>query len=169
MNTMKQGSKQQEILKIDINQFAQESWTQQERQNVELVVDFIQKLMNDHDFEYVRSKFGSHDYTQHNRAMTDGIEGVISYVSALVKRFPEYTYDVKHIYADGDFVIFHSHSTIKQSHRGNPDKGFNIFDTWKIDKGEIREHWDALQAVDGFMRMLSLLTGGKKLNNNTLY
>jgi len=161
--------KDKEVIQINYKELSKGSWNETEEMNVRLVLDFVQKLMNDHDFEYVKKTFGNNNYKQHNRSMNEGIGGVIEYVSSLVKRFPEYTYDVKHIYADGDHVIFHSHSTINSKHRGNADKGVNIFDTWKVRDGKIIEHWDAIQAVDGFMRAFALFTGGKVRNSNTLY
>lgn len=161
--------KNQDILHINFDDFAKEHWTDQEQKNVKLVIDFIQNLMNLHDFDYVEKTFGWHDYTQHNRSMTDGISGVFDAVKDVVKRFPEYTYDVKHVYADGEFVTFHSQATVKKKDRGNPDKGYNIFDTWKIKDEQISEHWDALQPIDFSMRFLTLLTGGKKANGNGLY
>lgn len=167
--TMSSSKPMKEIIQINLSDFVSNTWTDQEKANAEIVVDFVQQLMNNHNFEYVKATFGSHPYIQHNRAMNDGMEGVIEYVSTLVKRFPDYTYDVKHIYVDGDRVIFHTHSTIKKKHRGNPDKGVNIFDTWRIKDGQIVEHWDSIQAVDGSMRLFALMTGGKKRNSNTLY
>ncbi|MCI5056608.1 MAG: nuclear transport factor 2 family protein, partial [Flavobacteriales bacterium] len=108
-------------------------------------------------------------YIQHNRGMEDGMVGVIDFVSKFAKRYPEYSYDVKHIYVDGNHVIFQSHVTIKKKHRGNANKGLNIKDTWKVEDGKIVEHWDAIQAVDGFMRFYAWMAGGKIKNTNTLY
>ncbi|MCI4669191.1 MAG: ester cyclase [Bacteroidia bacterium] len=158
-----------EIIQINLEDYARINWSEKERQNAELVVDFVQHLMNDHDFEYVREKFGSNPYTQHNRGMSDGMEGVIEVVSDLAKRYPDYTYDVKHIYVDGDYVIIHTHSTLKMKHRGNPNKGLNIIDSWKVVDGKIVEHWDSIQAIHGSMRFYALMTGGKVKNSNTLF
>ena len=86
-------------------------WTEEEQSNVKVVIGFMQTLMNEHDFDKVRSNFFNSKYLQHNRSIPDGMEGLLKYVKDLVKRFPEYSYDVKHIHADGDRVIFHSHIT----------------------------------------------------------
>ena len=158
-----------EKLKIDFNSLKRENWSEQESKNAELVLDFVQHLMNDHDFDYVMEKFGKNSYTQHNRDMTDGITGVLDYVRNLTKRFPDYTYDVKHIYVDGQYVIFHSHATVNKKHRGNPNKGFNIKDTWKVEDGKIVEHWDAVQPINGFWRFYVWLFGGGMKNSNTLF
>lgn len=156
-------------IQIDYNRLKRDHWSDKEAQNVRLAVDFVQNLMNNHNFDYVTKEFGNDVYTQHNRAIPDGMSNLISYVENFAKSNSDYTYDVKHAYADGDFVIFHSQATINDKHRGNDQKGLNIIDIWKIKNGQIVEHWDALQPMDGFMRFYNLLTGGKIRNENGVY
>lgn len=158
-----------EKIRIDFEALKKASWNVQETENVKLVIDFVQHLMNDHDFVYVKQTFGNDLYKQHNRGISDGMDALIEYVAGTAKRFPEYTYDVKHIYADGNYVVFHSHATIKAKHRDNDKKGLNIVDTWRIEDGSIVEHWDALQSMNGSMRLLNLITGGKIANSNGVY
>ncbi|MEL6190395.1 MAG: ester cyclase [Bacteroidota bacterium] len=156
-------------LTIPSNTLTKSNWSEQEVKNVALITDFVQNLMNDHDFTYVRNTYGHSDYVQHNRSIPDRMEGILTYMEGFAKKFPEFSYDVKHIYADGDFVTFHSHATIKKAHLGNPDKGLNIVDIWRVVDGQIVEHWDALQPIDGSMKLFALLAGGKKANNNGLF
>jgi predicted SnoaL-like aldol condensation-catalyzing enzyme len=110
-------------IKINFEALRKSNWTEQETTNAALCHSFIQKLMNDHDFDDVLNEFANDSYVQHNRNIPDGIIGLVNYLKAFVKRYPEYAYDVKHIYTDGDFVSFHSHVTLKAKHRGN-DKCF---------------------------------------------
>ncbi len=154
---------------ITFDDHLQESWTQEETDNVKLVVDFFQHLMNEHDFEYTLNKYGKGSYTQHNRAIPNEIPGLVIYVKKLVKRYPEYSFDVKRIIASGDFVVLHSHATLKAKHRGNEQKGFIITDTFRLRKGQLAEHWDAIQPIDGFMRFFFWLTGGKVNNDNPTF
>ena len=158
-----------DTIQIKFDVLKKDNWSEQEIENVKLVIDFIQNLMNNHDFDYVARKFGNQVYTQHNRGIPDGMAALIKYVKEFARSNPEYSYDVKHIYADGDFVIFHSHATIKAKHRGDDTKGLNIIDIWLIKNGQIADHWDALQPMDGFMRLYNLLTGGKIRNSNGVY
>ncbi|MEX0289163.1 MAG: nuclear transport factor 2 family protein [Flavobacteriaceae bacterium] len=158
-----------EVVKINFDELKKNSWSEKEVNNVKLIIDFIQHLMNNHDFDYVSKTFSNKVYVQHNRGIPDGLDALIKYVKDFTKRYPEYSYDVKHIYADGDFVIFHSHATLKAKHRGNEEKGLNIIDTWRIKEGQIADHWDAVQPMDGFMRFYNLLTGGKIQNSNKVY
>lgn len=157
------------ILKIDFNKLEKNSWSAKEKKNVKLIGYFIQELMNNHNFEKVLEKFDNPHYVQHNRSIPDGVGGLVDYVRDFTRRFPEYSYDVKHIYADGDFVIFHSQITIKQKDRGNDARGINVIDKWKIKNNQIVEHWDSLQPMNWLMRFLFLLTGGKVANNNGVY
>lgn len=152
-----------------LDNYIEESWTQTETSNVKVIIDFVQKLMNDHDFDYVKQEYSSHSYVQHNRGMTDGINGVLHSVKDVVKRYPEYSYDVKRIIASSEFVVFHSHITVKAKHRKNEKKGFIISDTWRIENGKVVEHWDAIQPLNGFFRFYSWMVGGKVRNSNGLF
>lgn len=162
-------SKLQKNPKIDLNNHLQEDWTKQETENVKVVVDFFQHLMNEHDFDYTLKKYGEGSYTQHNRAIPNEISGLIGYVKTLTQRFPEYSFDVKRIFADGDFVLLHSHTTMRAKHRGDEKKGFIITDTFRLKDGKLVEHWDAIQPIDTFSRLLFLVTGGSIENNNPTF
>lgn len=154
---------------IDFASLKQASWTAEELQNASTLVDFMQHLMNDHQFDYILEKYGHLNYVQHNRSIPDGIEGLVGYIRTVIKRFPEYAYEVKRIICTGDYVVFHSHLTFKKKHRGNEKKGFLVSDTWRLENGEIAEHWDALQPLDGGTRFLFYLSGGKIRNSNSIF
>ncbi len=154
---------------IELDGLIRSHWTEAETTNARLIHGFVQTLMNDHDFDAVLEHFGNASYVQHNRTMTDGINGVVETVERLVKRFSEYSYDVKNIIASGDRVVFHSHVTMRKSHRGDESKGLIIFDMWRIEDGAIVEHWDSLQALDLPMRMYLASTGGKIRNDNGVF
>ena len=158
-----------DTIQINFDALKKNSWSDQETSNVKRMIDFIQNLMNNHDFDYVLESFGNDQYKQHSRSIPEGMNALVAYVKTFAKRYPEYSYDVKHIYADGDFVTFHSHVTTKKKHRGDDKKGLNIIDTWKLDNGDIIEHWDAIQPMDAFMRFYIFLIGGKVLNSNGVY
>jgi predicted SnoaL-like aldol condensation-catalyzing enzyme len=154
---------------IDFNHFYQEQWTEQEASNVETVIDFFQHLMNEHDFDYTLKTYGDGSYIQHNRAVPNNIEGLVGYVKNMTKRFPEYAFDVKKVFADGDIVVLHSHTTLKAKHRGNEKKGFIITDTFRLENGKLVEHWDAIQPIDFSTRILFLMIGGTIANNNPTF
>jgi len=154
---------------IDLPSLQKSNWTEQEAKNAVVITDFVQNLMNNHNFDYVLEHYNDSAYVQHNRNIPNKIEGLVGFLRDFVKDYPEYTYDVKHIYVDGDFVIFHSHATLNAEDRGNDQKGLNIIDTWRLEEGRIVEHWDSIQALDTFMRFYSLLSGGNIENSNGVF
>jgi predicted SnoaL-like aldol condensation-catalyzing enzyme len=158
-----------QTIPVEIEPFVRAHWTPEETAHATLVAEFVTMLMNAHDFDGVRSRFGNDAYVQHNHGIADGIEGLIETLTDLTKRFPEYGYDVKSINVDGDIVVFHSHATLKAAHRGNGRKGFNITDRWRIADGLIVEHWDSIQPMDRFARLYALMVGGKVRNANGSY
>ena len=154
---------------VDFSALDKPLWSDEERANVRLVGEFIQMLMNEHDFAAVTERFGHGAYVQHNRSMRDGIPGVVENVQALVKRFPGFSYAVQDVVASGDLVVVHSHSTLREKDRGNQKRGFIIFDRWRVVDGALVEHWDALQPLDLSARLFMLLSGGRIRNDNGLF
>ncbi len=157
------------IAKIDLNALTKPHWTDSQKEKAKLVVNFVQLIMNDHNFDEVISRFGQQEYKQHNRTIEDGISGVVKTIKDLTKTSPEFSYDVKHIYVDGEHVILHSHATLKTKHRGNEQQGFNIIDTWKVQEGKLVEHWDTIQGLNFSMRLYVLMVGGKVRNENGVF
>jgi predicted SnoaL-like aldol condensation-catalyzing enzyme len=154
---------------INYQDFDQTHWSETEQDNVKRTLQFVQLLMNDHNFETLKRQYGEAAYVQHNRLIGTGIDAIVHYIGALTKRFPEYSYEVKQVFADGPFVILHSHATLKKAHRGNDKQGFNIIDNWKVVDGELIEHWDAVQPLNFSMRLLALLSGGNIKNQNGVF
>ena len=156
-------------LVIDLQSLQKPGWTEQELANATLITDFVQNLMNNHNFDYILERYNDSSYIQHNRNLPDKITGLVGFLKEFVEDYPDYTYDVKHIYVDGDYVIFHSHATLKKDDRGNDKKGMNIIDAWRLEDGRIVEHWDSIQALDTFMRFYSLINGGNIQNANGVF
>lgn len=154
---------------IDFNNLRKDHWTQEETENAKLVAGFMQTLMNEHDYDETIRKYGNSKYLQHNPGIPDGMGALVKFVKGYAMRFPEYSYDVKRILVDGDHVIFHSHVTLKAKDRRKDHKGINASDTWRIENGEIVEHWDSLQPMSASLRFLFWLIGGRSANTNGVY
>lgn len=154
---------------INFEALKKDNWTAEDENNAAKVVEFVQLIMNDHNFEEIIRRYEGAPYRQHNRNIADGIEGVVKTVSDFVKTAPEFSYDVKRVFVDGEFVILHSHATLKAKHRGDESEGLNIMDVWKVVDGKLVEHWDALQGMSFSMRLYGLLTGGKVRNENGVF
>ncbi|MPW28853.1 polyketide cyclase [Agarivorans sp. B2Z047] len=168
VNTMALAQSKDTLI-IDLPSLKKASWTEQELANAELISDFVQNLMNNHNFDYVMQNYNDSAYVQHNRNLPDKVTGLVGFLEEFVEDYPDYAYDVKHIYVDGDYVIFHSHATLEKEDRGNDQKGMNIIDTWRIEEGRIVEHWDSIQALDFSMRVYSLISGGDIANSNGVF
>lgn len=158
-----------DTLVIDLGSLQKPGWDEHEQRNAEVITDFVQNLMNNHNFDYVLEHYNGSAYVQHNRNLPDKVTGLVGFLREFVEEYPDYTYDVKHIYVDGDYVIFHSHATLNKEDRGDDGKGMNIIDTWRLDNGRIVEHWDSIQGLDTFMRFYSLLSGGDINNQNGVF
>jgi predicted SnoaL-like aldol condensation-catalyzing enzyme len=154
---------------IDLPSLQKSNWSEQELNNAKIITDFVQNLMNNHDFDYVLTHYNDSSYIQHNRNLPDKITGLVGFLQEFVEEYPDYTYDVKHIYVDGDYVIFHSHATLNAEDRRNDEKGMNIIDKWRLEDGRIVEHWDSIQALDFSMRLYSLISGGDIANSNGVF
>lgn len=154
-------------ISINTDTWMKAHWSEQDKRNASRVVDFVRQIMNEHNFEQVEREYGDSPYMQHNRNMEDGIFGVLNYMKTLTQRFPDFAYEIKNVLVDGDYVVVHSHATMRKQHRGDYRKGFNIVDKWRLQDGMLAEHWDAIQPLDTFMRFYYWLTGGAIRNGNT--
>lgn len=81
--------------------------------------------------------FVDSQYTEHNPAMGDGSEELLTYLASL--NAPRYQ-TLHRILADGNFVL-----TVCEGFRGDVHTSF--YDLFRIDDGKIVEHWDTTEAV----------------------
>ena len=109
--------------------------------NKEIVLDFIEKAVNQGDIEAASIHFGE-QYIQHNPNIADGADGFKSYVRQLKQSFPFVRGDIKRIFADGDFVIVHLHAT-----REPAEEGLAIVDIFRLEGGKLAEHWEVRQPI----------------------
>ncbi len=113
----------------------------QEEINKKNVVEFYEKAINQKDFD-AASKFIGSRYTQHNPGAADGPEGFKAFLQFAKEKLPTYHADVKRVFADGDYVILHVHTTREPGNRG-----FAVMDIFKLENGKIVEHWDVVQPI----------------------
>ena len=113
----------------------------QQDQNKRIVTEFYEKALNQKDFDAAASYFGPH-YIQHNPTARDGIEGFKAFIQTLREKFPNSHSEIKHAYADGDYVVLHVHAV-----REPGTRGLAIVDIFRLVNGKIVEHWDVRQDV----------------------
>lgn len=109
--------------------------------NKKTVQEFYDCLINRKDFGSASQYIGSR-YTQHNPLVADGPEGLKAFVDFLKTNYPAARSEIKRVLADGDYVMIHVHSVRVPNTRGRV-----IIDLFRLEKGKIVEHWDAIQEV----------------------
>ena len=82
------------------------------------------------------------DYIQHKPTLPDGREPVINFLENLLQRFPERTFTIHRMIAEGDLVAVHYDS---QAHP--QDLGFAVIDIFRVENCKMVEHWDVVQPV----------------------
>jgi predicted SnoaL-like aldol condensation-catalyzing enzyme len=109
--------------------------------NKKVVLDFLEKAINQAGFEQAAVHFGQR-YVQHNPMIGDGIEGIRKHMNGLHEQFPQLRAEVKRVVAEGDIVVAHVHAR-----RTAADPGLAIVDFFRLEAGRIVEHWEVRQPV----------------------
>jgi len=78
-------------------------------------------------------------YRQHNPLIEDGMEGLRKVVTWLTDARCE----LKRVFADGDYVILHSHW---HGLSDNP-RGEAVVDIFRLEGGKFVEHWDVIRPI----------------------
>jgi predicted SnoaL-like aldol condensation-catalyzing enzyme len=122
--------------------------------NKATVAAFYQKALNEGDVETAFRLYAGTTYRQHNPLIEDGMEGVRKFVSWIRENHPDARGEVKNIFADGDYVILHSHW---HGLSDNP-RGEAVADIFRLQNGKVVEHWDIIQPIPEIAA-----------NNNTMF
>jgi predicted SnoaL-like aldol condensation-catalyzing enzyme len=118
-----------------------QSRTAQEEANRQAVLAFYDKGLNQKDADAALQYVGDR-YIQHNPGAEDGPEGFRKFIAFLRDKFPQSRSEVKASFVDGDHVILHVHAVREPGTRGSA-----IVDIFRLEKGKIVEHWDAVQPI----------------------
>jgi predicted SnoaL-like aldol condensation-catalyzing enzyme len=123
--------------------------------NVEVVLSFIDIAWNKHNAQEGFSKYWIPDAFHHPGRPGD--EDPVA-TDKFLKSLPNFHYDVKRVFADGNFVITQSLATgtpgagapASDAAPGDPPKakvGDEIVDIFRLENGKVVEHWDVVQAI----------------------
>jgi predicted SnoaL-like aldol condensation-catalyzing enzyme len=87
--------------------------------------------------------YGGTPYRQHNPLIADGMEGLREFVAQMKVNRPDAHGETKRVFADGDYVVLHSHW------RGLSDSpgGEAVVDIYRSENGKLVEHWDIIQPI----------------------
>ena len=106
-------------------------------------VAFYQKALFDGDVENAFRIYAGAPYRQHNPLIEDGMEGVRKFVTWIMANHPDAHGEIKRVFADGDYVILHSHW---HGLSDNP-LGEAVVDIFRLEDGKMVEHWDVIQPI----------------------
>jgi predicted SnoaL-like aldol condensation-catalyzing enzyme len=111
-------------------------------ENKKVAIAFFQKALNEFDAKKAIELYGGTSYKQHNPLIEDGWEGLTKFIDWIRQNFPQARLNLKHAYADGDYVILHSHWI-----RTPGEPGEAVVDIVRLDQGKLVEHWDVIQPI----------------------
>ena len=140
------------ILMLSLGNGAALAASAQEEANRAAVLAFYEKGLNQKDADAALAYVGNR-YVQHNPNAPDGPDGFRKFIGFLREKFPSSHSEIKRSFVDGDFVILHVHSVREPGSRGRA-----IVDIFKLENGEIVEHWDVVQDIPE-----------NPANNNTMF
>ena len=111
--------------------------------NKDIAVAFYKKALFESRVEDAFRLYAGVPYRQHNPLIEDGMEGVKKFVSWVMANHPDARCEIKRVFADGDYVILHSHW---HGLSDNP-RGEAVVDIFRLEGGKALEHWDVIQPI----------------------
>ena len=115
----------------------------QEAQNKELVRRFYTEVIGQNKTSVVAELFAS-DYIQHDSSVANGPDGQIQLVQDLRTKTPGLVATIKHIAADGDYVVVHRHASATPA---DERTGQAVSDLYRVNNGKIVKHRDMFKDV----------------------
>jgi len=111
--------------------------------NKAYTVAFDKRAVFEGDVESACRTCAGDPYRQHNPLIEDGREGLRKFVAWMRANRPDAHGEIKRVFADGDYVILHSHW------RGLSDnpRGEAVVDSYRCESGKVVEHWDVIQPI----------------------
>jgi predicted SnoaL-like aldol condensation-catalyzing enzyme len=123
-------------------------------ENKKIVLDFYQKSLNEGNVDAAFQLYGGKYYRQHNPLVEDGQGGLNKFVAWIGKNHPGARGDIKRVFAEGDYVVLHSH----WHGLFGGATGEAVVDIFRVEDGKVVEHWDVIQPVPD-----------KSANSNTMF
>jgi predicted SnoaL-like aldol condensation-catalyzing enzyme len=117
------------------------SRTPQEQANLDFVLEMYNEVLIARDSSKV-DKYLTDRYVQHSSLAEPGLQALKDFLDMVKKRSPEAKTVIHRAMADGDQVALHV-QVIR--HPGDP--GIAVVDWYRLEDGEIVEHWDVVQPV----------------------
>ncbi|HEX2964158.1 MAG TPA: ester cyclase, partial [Syntrophorhabdaceae bacterium] len=86
---------------------------------------------------------------QHNASVPDGKEGFAVYAKMRSAENPGRKILLKHVIAEGDLVVMHSHNIFAPGDQGYASAPYGVasINIFRLEGGKIVEHWDVREPV----------------------
>jgi len=111
--------------------------------NKDVAVAFYKKALFEGRVEDAFRLYAGVPYRQHNPLIEDGMEGVKKFVAWVMANHPDARCEIKRVFADGDYVILHSHwHGLSENPRGEA-----VVDIFRLEGGKAVEHWDVIRPI----------------------
>ncbi len=112
-------------------------------QNKATTIALYTKALLEGDVDEAFRAHGGPFYRQHNPLIEDGEDGVRKFVAWIAATHPDAHGEIKRVFADGDYVILHSHwHGLSDSPRGEA-----VVDIFRLENNKMVEHWDVIQPI----------------------
>jgi predicted SnoaL-like aldol condensation-catalyzing enzyme len=79
---------------------------------------------------------------QHRNDAADGADGLREFIDRMRAAYPRGSYEIKRVFADGDYVILHVHVVREPGTRGSAH-----VDIFRLENGKVAEHWDVDEPI----------------------
>src|SRR5260370_4881451 len=106
-------------------------------------VAFYKQATTEGGVERAFRTYAGSPYRQHNPLIEDGLEGLRKFFARVMATHPDAHYEIKRVFADGDYVILHAHwHGLSDAPRGEA-----VVDIFRLENGKLVEHWDVIPPI----------------------
>ena len=109
--------------------------------NKEIITGFYKEFFNDHNVESAL-KYVREDYIQHNPGVGQGRAALMEAFAEKFKLWPDFKLDIAMMISEDDMIAVYLKSVDTE---GNTKT--RVVDIYRIQDGQLAEHWDVLQPV----------------------
>lgn len=109
--------------------------------NKTLVNTFVTDILLGGKYDKLPSYIDANNYTQHNPAIADGLDGLSSALAAMAKAGITMRYDrIYQVLGEGNFVLTVSEGEFAGKHSA-------FYDLFRVAEDKIVEHWDVIETI----------------------
>jgi predicted SnoaL-like aldol condensation-catalyzing enzyme len=110
-------------------------------ENKAIVRGFVEDVLMGKNPDKLTEYFNGNEYIQHNTVIADGLDGLGASLAAMAEQGIKMEYFKIHtVLGNGNFVLAVSEGAFA----GKPTSFYDLF---RIENGNIAEHWDVMEAI----------------------